>query len=130
MVPADPPREPTAPPPAERAIAPADDDDVRRLATSERAGDVEVEVVYCAAPGLVDCRPLTLPAGSTAADALRASGLAARHGLDAASIELGVWSRVCPPDTVLRDRDRVELYRPLTVDPKEARRLRYRRRGR
>jgi putative ubiquitin-RnfH superfamily antitoxin RatB of RatAB toxin-antitoxin module len=36
-----------------------------------------------------------------------------------------VWGRVQPADTPLRDRDRVEVYRPLLVDPKEARRQRY-----
>ena len=40
---------------------------------------------------------------------------------------MGVWGRACEPGQVLRDRDRVECYRPLTVDPKEARRLRHRR---
>ena len=42
----------------------------------------------------------------------------------------GVWGRVQPLDHVLRDGDRVELYRPLTVDPKEARRLRYKKQQR
>jgi uncharacterized protein len=41
-----------------------------------------------------------------------------------------VWGRVTPLDHVLRDGDRVEIYRPLTVDPKEARRLRYKRQRR
>ncbi|MEO7243790.1 MAG: RnfH family protein [Rubrivivax sp.] len=105
-------------------MAPADE--------SARAdlGGIVVEVVYCAAPGQIDSTALTLPAGSTAADALRASGVLARHGLIASAVELGVWSRICPADTPLRARDRVEVYRPLTVDPKEARRLRYRKRGR
>jgi hypothetical protein len=40
---------------------------------------------------------------------------------------IGVWGRKQPLDAALRDRDRVELYRPLQVDPKEARRLRYKR---
>jgi putative ubiquitin-RnfH superfamily antitoxin RatB of RatAB toxin-antitoxin module len=88
---------------------------------------LRIEVVYCAAPGQVDCVSLDLPAGSTAVQALHASGLLARHGLADAALEVGVWSRVCPPGTVLRDRDRVEIYRPLTVDPKEARRQRYQR---
>jgi putative ubiquitin-RnfH superfamily antitoxin RatB of RatAB toxin-antitoxin module len=91
---------------------------------------IDVEVVYCPAPGRVDCRRLRLPAGSTAGQALDASGLIARHGLDPRTIDLGVWTRACPPDTVLREHDRVEVYRPLSVDPKEARRLRYRRRAR
>ena len=41
-------------------------------------------------------------------------------------LRLGVWGKPRSADTLLRDRDRVEIYRPLTVDPKEARRQRYR----
>lgn len=89
---------------------------------------VHVEVVYCPAPGQVDLTPLQLADGSTVADALQASGVLGRHGLAAAGQEAGVWFKLVPADTVLRDKDRVELYRPLTVDPKEARRLRYRKR--
>lgn len=90
---------------------------------------VRVEVVYCPAPGQVDRTELSLPDGATLADALRASGVLARHAIDAAQADAGIWCRAAPPDTVLREHDRVELYRPLTVDPKEARRLRYRKRG-
>jgi putative ubiquitin-RnfH superfamily antitoxin RatB of RatAB toxin-antitoxin module len=89
---------------------------------------VHVEVVYCPAPGQVDLCPLDLSDGATALDALQASGLIERHGLDAGRVDLGVWFKACPADQVLRDRDQVQVYRPLTVDPKEARRLRYRRR--
>lgn len=95
------------------------------MAPAESAGDLRVEVVYCPRPGVTDRVTLTLPAGATVADALQASALAQRHGLPAAGLRLGVWCRACEPDTLLRDRDRVEVYRPLTVDPKEARRLRY-----
>lgn len=45
------------------------------------------------------------------------------------SLRLGIWGRVRPLSTPLRDRDRIEAYRPLTVDPKEARRQRHARRG-
>lgn len=93
-------------------------------------GEIGVEVVYPAGPHQVLVCALRLPAGSTAAEALRASGLAQRLGaalLD--TLTLGLWGRACAPDTVLRDRDRLELLRPLRVDPKEARRLRYRRDG-
>ena len=86
---------------------------------------LRVEVVYCPRPGATDLVALTLPAGATAAHAVHASGLAQRHGLPMAPLRLGIWCRVCEPGTLLRDRDRVEIYRPLTVDPKEARRLRY-----
>jgi putative ubiquitin-RnfH superfamily antitoxin RatB of RatAB toxin-antitoxin module len=87
---------------------------------------IRVEVVYCAAPHATDRSELQLPDGATLADALRASGVLERNGLAVADVDAGIWGRVQPPDAPLRDRDRVEIYRPLTVDPKEARRLRYR----
>jgi putative ubiquitin-RnfH superfamily antitoxin RatB of RatAB toxin-antitoxin module len=59
------------------------------------------------------------------ADALRKSGLAQRHpALNLADAALGIWGALARPDQLLRDRDRVEVYRPLRVDPKEARRRR------
>lgn len=92
----------------------------------DRAEVLHVEVVYCPRPGAADRSALQLAPGATLADALAASGVLARHALDADAVRAGIWCRVQPPQTLLRDRDRVELYRPLTVDPKEARRLRYR----
>lgn len=86
-----------------------------------------VEVVFCPAPGQVDGVTLDLPPGATLADALHASGLLVLHAMDLSAATFGVWGRKRPADTVLRERDRVELYRALTVDPKEARRLRYKR---
>lgn len=96
------------------------------MAPAEAAGELRIEVVYCPRPGITDLVAVCLPAGATVADALRASGLAPRHALQTEDLRVGVWSRVVEPGTPLRDRDRVEIYRPLTVDPKEARRLRYR----
>lgn len=89
--------------------------------------ELRVEVAYCPGPDVTDLQALVLPPGATVADAVQASGVAARHGLDVAALRLGVWGKPRPADTPLRDRDRVEIYRPLTVDPKEARRQRYRR---
>ena len=66
---------------------------------------------------------LDLPVGSTVKDAVLESGLLQRMP----EIELGrvgVWGQPARPDTRLRDRDRVELYRPLIADPKELRRKR------
>ena len=88
---------------------------------------LHVEVVYCPRPGLADRVELQLAPGSTLGDALRASGLVERHGLAWESLRAGVWCKLRDTSTPLRDLDRVELYRPLTVDPKEARRLRYKR---
>lgn len=88
---------------------------------------IRVEVVYSPRPGVVDCSVLELDVPATAAQALQASDVMARHALDVQLTKVGIWGRVVPADTLLRDRDRVEVYRPLIVDPKEARRLRYKR---
>jgi putative ubiquitin-RnfH superfamily antitoxin RatB of RatAB toxin-antitoxin module len=88
---------------------------------------LRVEVCYSPAPGEVDRCELLLPEGSTLWQAVQASGLLARHPeLTSAAPATGIWGRRQPADAMLRDRDRVELYRPLKVDPKEARRQRYR----
>ena len=86
---------------------------------------IRVEVVYCPAPGQVDQSTLELPPSATVSDALAASGVLARHGNEAGELRVGVWCKARPLDTLLHDGDRVEIYRPLTVDPKEARRQRY-----
>lgn len=102
------------------------------MAPAEPAGaapSIQVEVVYCAAPGQVDLSILSLPADATVAAALQASGVLQRHGLPLEGLAVGVWFKQRALDSVLRDRDRVEVYRPLTVDPKEARRLRYKRKS-
>jgi putative ubiquitin-RnfH superfamily antitoxin RatB of RatAB toxin-antitoxin module len=93
----------------------------------DRAEPLRVEVVYCPQPGRIDCVALNLAPGATVASALQASGHLERHGLAAEGLRLGVWCRSCGPDQLLRDRDRVEIYRALVVDPKEARRQRYQR---
>ena len=74
--------------------------------------------------------PLELPEGATVADAVRASGFAAAAGGRLPHEgELGVWGRRCGPQQELREGDRVEVYRPLRVDPKVARRERFRKQG-
>ncbi len=94
------------------------------MAPAER---LRVSVAYSPRAGEVDEVNVELPVGATLADALQASGMAQRHaGLDLAAASLGVWGRAQAPSHLLRDRDRVEIYRELRVDPKEARRLRYR----
>jgi hypothetical protein len=86
--------------------------------------EVHITVAYCA-PGCEDLSELTLPVGATVADAVRASGvLDRRPEMAAAAPDVGIWGRACAMTQRLEDGDRVELYRPLTVDPKEARRVR------
>jgi len=88
------------------------------------AETIQVEVVY-AKPERQEVVKLSLPAGSTAAQAIEASGVLAKHPeIDLATNKLGVYARLAKVDTVLRDRDRVEIYRPLLADPKEVRKQR------
>jgi putative ubiquitin-RnfH superfamily antitoxin RatB of RatAB toxin-antitoxin module len=85
---------------------------------------MKVEVVY-ALPDTVDAVTLSVPPGTTLRDALVASGLAQRHPeirLDEQAF--GIFGRRVPLETRLAPGDRIEVYRPLAVDPKEARRRR------
>lgn len=86
----------------------------------------QVTVIYSPAARTVWELVLTLPAGSTVRQALQASGLFGKFpDFDPAQAGVGVWGRKATPQQVLRDHDRVEVYRPLRVDPKVARRERF-----
>ncbi len=88
---------------------------------------LRVSVVYAGESDQAEVA-LELPEGSTIADAVAASGLATRFpGIDIAAAGVGIWYRLREPHTLLSDGDRVEIYRPLKVDPKQARRERARR---
>lgn len=87
------------------------------------ADTIEVEVAY-AEPDRQFLRRITLPADTTVADAIAASGLESEFAIDVSGLATGIWSKIVARDAALRDGDRVELYRPLVVDPKEARRRR------
>jgi len=106
---------------------------------------MSVELVYAAAPHVLETVTLRLPVGASAGDALRASGFGDRFGdlLGDRSgdrsgdrlgelrdgLRLGLWGRLCAPAETLSDGDRLELLRPLLIDPMEARRQRLRRDG-
>jgi hypothetical protein len=83
--------------------------------------ELRVEVVL-ARPGAADAVSLSLAPGATLRDALVASGLP----LDLEKLAFGIFGRRAQLDHRLADGDRVEVYRPLKVDPKEARRKRAR----
>jgi len=68
-----------------------------------------------------DSVDLDLHAGATVADAVEASGLVARHGIDRARLGFAIHGHRVTHDRVLADGDRVDLTRPLEVDPKAAR---------
>lgn len=86
---------------------------------------LRISVAFSARPGEAEEMELVVPAGATVGEAIALSGLLSRHPA-LVGAATGVWGRVVPADTRLRAGDRVELYRPLRVDPKEARRERYR----
>lgn len=94
---------------------------------------MSVELVYAAAPHVLETVTLRLPVGASAGDALRASGFGDRFGDRLGELRdglrLGLWGRLCAPAETLCDGDRLELLRPLLIDPMEARRQRLRRDG-
>ena len=85
---------------------------------------IDIEVAY-ARPDRQELLTLRLPEGATLGQALEASGLLQKYPeIDLEKGKFGIFSRLSKPDTVLRARDRVEIYRPLLADPKEVRRQR------
>ena len=91
---------------------------------------IRVTVAYSPAAREVWEVELMLPAGSTVKQALQDSGLFERFpDLDPGRAGVGVWGRKATPQQALRDQDRVEVYRPLRVDPKVARRERFNKQG-
>jgi putative ubiquitin-RnfH superfamily antitoxin RatB of RatAB toxin-antitoxin module len=85
---------------------------------------LNIEVIY-ALPNKQEIIVRKLPAGATARQAIEASGLLLKSPeIDLAKSKIGVFAKLTKPDTVLRDGDRVEIYRPLIADPKEVRKQR------
>jgi putative ubiquitin-RnfH superfamily antitoxin RatB of RatAB toxin-antitoxin module len=85
---------------------------------------IRVEVVY-ALPEKQFLVELEVNDTTSAIEAIRRSGLFKLFPeLEQQDLEIGIYSKTVTPDAGLKDGDRVEIYRPLTIDPKEARRLR------
>jgi putative ubiquitin-RnfH superfamily antitoxin RatB of RatAB toxin-antitoxin module len=88
------------------------------------AGNIHVELVYA----LPDQQPLMrvqLAEGASVEDAIRVSGiLEAFPEIDLSLNKVGIFSKLVKLDEKVRDKDRVEIYRPLIADPKEVRRKR------
>jgi putative ubiquitin-RnfH superfamily antitoxin RatB of RatAB toxin-antitoxin module len=86
--------------------------------------NIKVEVAY-AKPEKQIILKIELPIGSSAYTAISVSGLLPCFPeIDLTSNQIGIFGKPCSLDQVLRDGDRVEIYRPLIADPKEARRHR------
>ena len=85
---------------------------------------ITVEVVY-PLPQKQEIFTVRLPAGSTLREAIEVSGVMKKYPeIDLAKSKLGVYAKLMKTDVPLRDRDRVEIYRPLIADPKAVRKQR------
>ena len=85
---------------------------------------IQIEVAY-ARPDQQLLLPLRVAAGSTVAQVIEASGVLAKFPeIDLAQNKVGIFGKLTKLDTVVRERDRIEIYRALTADPKEVRRKR------
>lgn len=85
---------------------------------------IDIEVVY-ALPQEQIVVALTVEAGTTVAQALEQSGLLQRFPeISADKLDVGIYGKRADPSAILREYDRVEIYRPLIADPKQARRAR------
>ena len=85
---------------------------------------MQVEVCY-ASPTQQCLLSVLVPENSMASEAIQRSGILTRFPeLKLEDVVLGIFSKQCSLETVLKEGDRVEIYRSLTIDPKTARRLR------
>lgn len=85
---------------------------------------VNVQLCY-AAPLREYFRELAVSNGTTIAQAIEQSGILQDiPGIDLATQPVGIFGKKRPLDTILRERDRIEIYRPLIADPKDSRRRR------
>ena len=99
------------------------------MARASGAPMLHVAVAWSARQGEACEVGVDLPAGANVLDAIRASGAMTGDGaVDISTQAVGIWGRTAALDAPLTEGDRVEIYRPLLMDPKEARRRRAQRR--
>ena len=85
---------------------------------------IRVEVAY-ALPARQVLMELQVPEGATALEAAQQSGITEKfEEIDLENAKLGIFSKIVSPKQVLREGDRVEIYRSLIADPKEVRKAR------
>jgi len=89
-----------------------------------KGNTIRVEVAY-ALPHRQVVLALELPVGATALEAAQRSGIASKFaGVDLDNATFGIFGELVAPRHVLREGDRVEIYRPLLADPKVVRKAR------
>ena len=89
-------------------------------------GPETLQVVVCYATARAEfLLTMQVPQGTSIGQAIESSGvLAAFPDINLVTQPVGIFSKKKTLDTVLRDRDRIEIYRPLVADPKDSRRKR------
>jgi uncharacterized protein len=98
------------------------------MAENDGAALIRVEVAY-ALPDRQIIVPLEVGEGTTVRQAIERSGILGQFpGIPVAAGDVGIFGRVVAPEAPLRDGDRVEIYRALIADPKQARRARVKKR--
>jgi uncharacterized protein len=96
---------------------------------AQPSGQITVLLVYSPAPRVVHEIKLRLPAGALVSDALAAATQDARFANLPNDASYGIWNRKVSLKYHLSHEDRLEIYRPLRVDPKVARRERFKKQG-
>jgi len=88
------------------------------------SGKINIEVIY-ALPREQTLLKQSVPAGTTAMEAIKLCGILEKYPeIDLNTNKLGIFGKLAKAETVLRDKDRIEIYRSLIADPKEVRRKR------
>ncbi len=88
------------------------------------AEKIKIELIY-ALPNEQTLLQLEVPAGTTLIEGVKLSGILSKHPeIDLEKGKFGIFGKLSKADAVLREKDRIEIYRPLIADPKEVRRKR------
>lgn len=88
------------------------------------SNSIRVQVCY-AKPEIQRLYDISVPRGTTLQTAIEQSGILGElPEIDLLTCRVGIYAKLKTLETILRDGDRIEIYRPLIADPKESRRLR------
>lgn len=91
---------------------------------ANNAGEIRIRICY-AKPERQLLKEVTVAEGTNIEEALRRFGiLSDLDGVDLATCRIGIYGKIKSLDAQLREGDRIEIYRPLLADPKDARRKR------
>ena len=99
------------------------------MAELAASNSIEVTITWSPAPRVLHTFALTLVQGACVSDALRVAEQDVRFADIPEGHGLGIWNRRATPEQTLYSGDRIEIYRPLRVDPMVARRERFKKQG-